>query len=60
MPIRTGRLSENYGDIEASLQNAFKDLDEDYSPFLANSTTPLAINAEKIILPSELKAVEIR
>lgn len=60
VPIRTGRLSENYGDIEASLQNAFKDLDEDYSPFLANSTTPLAINAEKIILPSELKAVEIR
>lgn len=59
IPIRTGRLSENYGDIEASLQNTFKDLDEDYSPFLANHTTPLAINAEKIILPPELKAITI-
>lgn len=58
-PIRTGRLSESYNDIEASLQNTFRNLDEDYSPFLANATTPLAINAEKIILPPELKAVKI-
>lgn len=60
MPIRTGRLSENYSDIEASLQKVFKNLDEDYSPFLANSTTPLAINADKIILSPELMAVKIR
>ena len=59
VPTRKGRLPENYGDIEASLQNAFQNLDEDYSPFLANSTTPLAINAEKIILPLEFRAVKI-
>ena len=58
-PIRSGRLSENYNDIEVSLQNTFKNLDEDYSPFLTNSTNPLAINASKIVLPSELMAVEI-
>lgn len=57
VPTRTGRLSECYGDIEASLQYAFKDLDEDYSPFLANSTTPLAINADKIVLPEDFKKV---
>ena len=59
VPIRTGRLPESYNDIEASLQNTFRNLDEDYSPFLANATTPLAINAEKIILPPELQAVKI-
>ena len=59
VPIRTGRLPESYNDIEASLQNTFRNLDEDYSPFLVNATTPLAINAEKIILPPELQAVKI-
>lgn len=58
-PIRSGRLPENYSDIEGSLQNTFKNLDEDYSPFLTNSTTPLAINASKITLPSELMAIKI-
>lgn len=57
VPTRTGRLSECYGDIEASLQYAFRNLDEDYSPFLANSTTPLAINADKIVLPEDFKKV---
>lgn len=60
VPLRTGRLPENYKEIEASLQNAFKTLDEDYSPFLANSKTPLAITAEKIILPKCLQNIEIR
>ena len=59
VPIRTGRLPESYNDIEASLQNTFRNLEEDYSPFLVNATTPLAINAEKIILPPELQAVKI-
>lgn len=59
-PLRSGRLSENYRDIEAALQDTFKDLDEDYSPFLTNATTPLAITAEKIILPPELLAIKIR
>lgn len=58
-PIRSGRLPENYNDIEASLQNTFKHLDEDYSPFLTNSTTPLAISASKIALPPELMTVKI-
>ncbi len=59
-PIRSGRLTENYNDIEAALADTFKNLDEDYSPFLANSTTPLAINANKIELPAELMAIKIR
>lgn len=59
-PIRTGRLSENYKDIEASLQNTFKNLEEDYSPFLTNLRTPLAINADKILLPQELMSIKIR
>lgn len=59
-PLRSGRLSENYRDIEAALQNTFKNLDEDYSPFLTNATTPLAITAEKIILPPEFMAIKIR
>ena len=59
-PIRTGRLSENYKDIEASLQNTFKNLEEDYSPFLTNLRTPLAINADKILLPLELMSIKIR
>lgn len=59
VPTRTGRLAENYNDIEASLQNTFKNLEEDYSPFLTNSTTPLAINANKIILPQELGYIKI-
>lgn len=57
--IRTGRLSENYSDIEASLQNVFKNLEEDYSPFLTNSTTPLAISTKKIFLPQELRSIKI-
>lgn len=59
-PLRSGRLSENYRDIEAALQDTFKNLDEDYSPFLTNATMPLAITAEKIILPPELKAIKVR
>ncbi|MBQ0058010.1 MAG: hypothetical protein KBT20_10185 [Bacteroidales bacterium] len=58
-PIRSGRLSENYKDIEAALAETFQNLDEDYLPFLANSTTPLAIDASKIALPSELKTIKI-
>ena len=57
--FRSGRLSENYNDLEASLAKTFNNLDEDYSPFLVNSTTPLAINAKKIELPEPLKAIKI-
>lgn len=58
-PVRKGRLPENYNDIEAALANTFKNLDEDYSAFLANSSTPLAIIQEKIHLPEALKAIKI-
>lgn len=58
-PIRTGRLSEYYNDIEYALANAFKNLDEDYSPFMANLNTPLVITPEKIEIPEELKEIKI-
>ena len=58
-PIRTGRLSEYYNDIEYSLANAFKNLDEDYSPFMVNLNTPLVITPEKIEIPEELKEIKI-
>ena len=59
MPLQSGRLSENYKDIEAGLQRTFMNLDEDYSPFMTNATTPLSIIAEKIMLPPELTAIKI-
>lgn len=58
--IRTGRLTEYYKDIEASLQKTFMNLDDLYSPFWANANTPLAITADKIELPEELKTIKIR
>lgn len=57
--LRSGRLSENYNDIEHALSDVFKNLDEYYSPFLMNKDIPLALTAEKIELPEELKKIKI-
>lgn len=59
LPTRSGRLHEHYHDIEFSLAFAFKSLEDDYLPFLANSETPLALLPEKIRLPEELKDIKI-
>lgn len=56
---RQGKLGECYSDIEHGLQNAFKELDEDYSPFLISREFPLAIPKEKIILPKAFLKVKI-
>lgn len=59
LPTRSGRLFEHYHDIEFSLASAFKSLEDDYLPFLTNTTTPLAILPEKIRLPEELKNIKL-
>lgn len=59
VPTRSGRLPENYNDIECALASTFKHLEEDYSPFLANASTPLAIIPTKIELTDDLKAIKI-
>lgn len=59
LPTRSGRLSENYNDIECAFAATFKHLEEDYSPFLANASTPLAINSTKIELTDDLQAIKI-
>lgn len=56
---RQGKLGECYSDIEHGLQNAFKELDEDYSPFLISREFPLAIPREKITLPKAFLKVKI-
>lgn len=56
---RQGKLGECYSDIEHGLQNAFKELDEDYSPFLISREFPLAIPKEKITLPKAFLKVKI-
>lgn len=56
---RQGKLGECYSDIEYALQNAFKELDEDYSPFLISREFPLAIPKEKITLPKAFLKVKI-
>lgn len=57
--LRSGRLSESYNDIERALSDVFKNLDEDYSPFLMKKETPLALISEKIELPEELEKIKI-
>ncbi|MBQ0142697.1 MAG: hypothetical protein KBT06_07860 [Prevotellaceae bacterium] len=56
---RQGKLGECYSDIEHGLQYAFKELDEDYSPFLISREFPLAIPKEKITLPKAFLKVKI-
>lgn len=56
---RQGKLGECYSDIEYALQNAFKELDEDYSPFLISREFPLALPKEKITLPEAFLKVKI-
>lgn len=56
---RQGKLGECYSDIEYAIQDAFKELDEDYSPFLISREFPLAIPKEKITLPEAFLKVKI-
>lgn len=59
VPTRSGRLPENYNDIECAFASTFKHLEEDYSPFLANASIPLAIIPAKIELTDDLRAIKI-
>lgn len=56
---RQGKLGECYSDIEFALQTTFKNLKEDYSPFLANRQFPLTITKEKIELPENFLSLKI-
>ena len=56
---RLGKLGECYSDIEFALQTTFKNLKEDYSPFLANRQFPLTIEKEKIELPETFLSLKI-
>lgn len=56
---RQGKLGECYSDIEFALQTTFKNLKEDYSPFLANRQFPLTITKEKIELPETFLSLKI-
>lgn len=56
---RLGKLGECYSDIEFALQTTFKNLKEDYSPFLANRQFPLTITKEKIELPETFLSLKI-
>lgn len=57
--LAEGRLKEYYNEIENKLTEIFREIEEDISPFLVNYDTPLAINKENIVLPEQLREMEI-